>query len=254
VVKVGGSLFSEVPRLVQEITGAGRPVLVVPGGGQYADLIRMLQLPEEQSHWMAIAAMEQFGWYIAVHGMETVDEIGTPEGVRVLLPYRVMRIEDPLPHTWDVTSDSIAAWVAQRLGLPLLLLKAVEGLTRDGILQARVAEPYPCREVDPYFLPYVLSQRIPVMVANGRVAGRTAAWLRGEEVPGTVIGRPGNTRRSTRLIGWGGGPSQSTFPHQGRAQREGAGPLPDPPPVRIILSMVIPPYSDQTEEWRPDRD
>jgi len=187
-VKVGGSLFSDVPRLVQEITGAGRPVLVVPGGGQYAALIRMLQLPAEQSHWMAIAAMEQYGWYIAVHGMETVDEIGTPEGVRVLLPYRVMRIKDPLPHTWDVTSDSIAAWVAQRLGLPLFLLKAVEGLTRDGILQARVAEPYPCREVDPYFLPYVLGKQIPVTVINGRVAGRTAAWLRGEMVPGTFIG------------------------------------------------------------------
>ena len=188
VVKVGGSLFSEVPRLVQEINGAGQPVLVVPGGGQYADLVRMLSLPEEQSHWMAIAAMEQYAWYIAVHGMETMDEIGPPEGVRVLLPYRVMRIEDPLPHTWDVTSDSISAWVAYRLGLPLLLLKSREGLTRDGTLQSRVSEAFPCGEVDPYFLPYVIIMQIPVTVINGRVPGRAAAWLRGEMVPGTVVG------------------------------------------------------------------
>ncbi len=188
VVKVGGSLFSEVPRLVQEISSAGRPVMVVPGGGQYAEMVRMLSLPDEQSHWMAIAAMEQYAWYIAVHGVETMDEIGLPEGIRVLLPYRVMRIEDPLPHTWDVTSDSISAWVAHRLGLPLLLLKSVEGLTRDGTLQARVSKAFPCGEVDPYFLPYVLSRGVPVTVANGRVAGRAAAWLRGEDVPGTVIG------------------------------------------------------------------
>ena len=188
VVKVGGSLFSEVPRLAQEIRDAGRPVLIVPGGGQYADLVRMMELPDEQAHWMAIAAMEQYAWYVAVHGVETMDEIGLPEGIRVLLPYRVMRMEDPLPHTWEVTSDSISAWVAHRLDLPLLLLKSVDGLTRDGILQTRVSEAFPYGEVDPYFLPYVLSRRIPVTVANGRVAGRTAAWLRGEEVAGTVVG------------------------------------------------------------------
>jgi aspartokinase-like uncharacterized kinase len=189
VVKVGGSLFSEVPRLVQEFRDADQRVLVVPGGGQYADLVRMLSLPEEQSHWMAIAAMEQYAWYIAVHGVETMDEIGMPEGIRVLLPYRVMRVEDPLPHTWDVTSDSISAWVAQRLDLPLLLLKSVDGLIRNGRYQPGVSEAFPCGEVDPYFLPYVLSHQVPVAVVNGRVAGRTAAWLHGEEVPGTVIGK-----------------------------------------------------------------
>jgi len=188
VVKVGGSLFSEVPRLAQEIRDAGRPVLIVPGGGQYADLVRMLSLPDEQSHWMAIAAMEQYAWYIAVHGIDTMDEIGLPEGIRVLLPYRVMRMEDPLPHTWEVTSDSISAWVAHRLDLPLLLLKSLDGLTHDGTLQTRVSEAFPCGEVDPYFLSYVLLHRVPVTVVNGRVAGRTAAWLRGEDVPGTVVG------------------------------------------------------------------
>jgi len=109
--------------------------------------------PRRAVHWMAIAAMEQYAWYIAVHGVETMDEIGMPEGIRVLLPYRVMRMEDPLPHTWEVTSDSISAWVAHRLNLPLLLLKSVDGLTRDGMLDTRVIEAFLCREVDPYFSP-----------------------------------------------------------------------------------------------------
>jgi hypothetical protein len=33
-----------------------------------------------------------------------------------------MRQADPLPHVWDVTSDSIAAWVATELAVPRLVL------------------------------------------------------------------------------------------------------------------------------------
>jgi len=48
-----------------------------------------------------------------------------------------MRQEDPLPHTWDVTSDSIAAVVAAALDAPeLLLVKAVTGTPET------LADPY----------------------------------------------------------------------------------------------------------------
>ena len=40
----------------------------------------------------------------------------------VLAPYRWLREADPLPHSWDVTSDSIAAWVASRIGARRLIL------------------------------------------------------------------------------------------------------------------------------------
>ncbi len=47
----------------------------------------------------------------------------------VLLPFALLHAADPLPHGWEVTSDSIAAWVAAMVGAPLLiLLKDVEGL------------------------------------------------------------------------------------------------------------------------------
>ncbi len=40
----------------------------------------------------------------------------------VLAPYRWLRARDPLPHSWDVTSDSIAAWVAAELEARRLVL------------------------------------------------------------------------------------------------------------------------------------
>ena len=40
----------------------------------------------------------------------------------MLAPYRWLREADPLPHSWDVTSDSIAAWVASQVGARGLIL------------------------------------------------------------------------------------------------------------------------------------
>jgi aspartokinase-like uncharacterized kinase len=42
--------------------------------------------------------------------------------VPVLAPSRWLREADPLPHSWDVTSDSIAAWVAGAVGARRLVL------------------------------------------------------------------------------------------------------------------------------------
>jgi dihydroneopterin aldolase len=42
--------------------------------------------------------------------------------IPVLAPSRWLRDADPLPHTWDVTSDSIAAWVAGAVGAAQLIL------------------------------------------------------------------------------------------------------------------------------------
>ena len=56
--------------------------------------------------------------------------------VPVLAPSRWLREAGPLPHTWDVTSDSIAAWVAGAVGARRLVLikppNAVGGNLVDG--------------------------------------------------------------------------------------------------------------------------
>ena len=56
--------------------------------------------------------------------------------VPVIAPYRWLREADPLPHSWDVTSDSIAAWLASALGAARLVLVKPPGATGDDALSA----------------------------------------------------------------------------------------------------------------------
>jgi len=145
VLKVGGAVcrdpdtrrlaLAAVRRLAAE-----RRVLVVPGGGAAADEVRVAQraqgFSEDIAHWMAILAMDQLGRSIAaemegaqlIHLRNEVDPVHDAGKVPVLAPHTWMRASDPLPHSWDITSDSIAAFIAGALDASeLILLKPVEG-------------------------------------------------------------------------------------------------------------------------------
>jgi len=187
VVKVGGSLLPEAGSIVSTLGGSGRPLLIVPGGGPFARLVRSMNLPDEPAHWMAILAMDQFGWYMAAGGLPVTHDLTLPARAEILLPYRVLRERDPLPHTWDVTSDTIAAWVAAELGTHLLILKSVDGITKGGVLLPLITEPLACNEVDPCLIPFALAHRVRTTILNGRSEGRVRDFLDGKEVPGTVI-------------------------------------------------------------------
>lgn len=187
VMKVGGSLFHRIPSLVHELKDAGRRILIVPGGGFFADTIRELGVDEESSHWMAISAMEQVGWYIASFGVQPVDAPVEPKGLEVLLPYTLMRTRDPLPHRWEVTSDTIAAWVAHILDLELILLKSVDGIHAHGELLTEVTSQIECDEVDPAFIPFVLEHNIHATIVNGLHPDRVRGCLDGVPTLGTVI-------------------------------------------------------------------
>jgi aspartokinase-like uncharacterized kinase len=187
VVKIGGSLIQETRSIISALQESGRPILVVPGGGPFARLVRSMNLPDEPAHWMAILAMDQFGWYLAAGGLPVTHELSLPRRVEILLPYRVLRERDPLPHTWDVTSDTIAAWVASELGIDLLILKSVDGITKGDALVSRVTEPITCEEVDPCLISFALAHWVRTTILNGRAAGRVRDFLGGKKVPGTVI-------------------------------------------------------------------
>ncbi|MEN6341127.1 MAG: uridylate kinase [Methanospirillum sp.] len=187
VVKFGGSLLDCATSLVPILGAAPRPILVVPGGGQFADAVRALDPAPDAAHWMACAAMEQTGLYLASLGLPATGTLRASDGPSVLLPYRLLRERDPLPHSWQASSDTIAAWCAAELGCDLLLAKSVDGIVAGGRLVEVVVAPIETDAVDPCLVPFVLSHGVRTRLVNARVPGRFASALRDEPVPGTLI-------------------------------------------------------------------
>jgi aspartokinase-like uncharacterized kinase len=188
VVKVGGSLYDHIPELAPVLNSSKRPLLLIPGGGPFADTIRQCNVDEESAHWMAIAAMEQYGWFISSFGIKTTEKMRAGRKTTVFLPYRCLRRTDDLPHTWDVTSDTIAAWVACALRLDLLVLKSVDGIYLNGILQHTITRPLDSEVVDPFFIPFVLKNSVRTRIMNGSDPNHVEKFLKGICIPGTVIG------------------------------------------------------------------
>jgi aspartokinase-like uncharacterized kinase len=185
VVKLGGSLCNRVPDLVAGPLACGRPLFIVPGGGLFADVVRKLRVDDDSAHWMAIAAMD---WFIVSQGIMATTLLKVPDRTVIFLPYCSMRQHDPLPHSWDVSSDSIAAWIADFLGLDLLLLKSVDGIVENGNLIKQIQNPVKTDVVDSFFIPFVLERKITTTIINGSRFDCVNKFLRGESVPGTRIG------------------------------------------------------------------
>lgn len=188
VVKLGGSLYDRVPVLAPYLIQSPRPLLIIPGGGRYADEVRKSSLSDDEAHWMAIRAMNRYGEYIRSFNLPAVNRLKVPEKTTILLPYRCMKKYDPLPHSWNVTSDTIAAWIADILGLDLLILKSVDGIRINGVLADLISRPLPTDVVDPLCIPYALNHRIRVTIINGAQTEIVDRFLRGDAVPCTRIG------------------------------------------------------------------
>jgi (4-(4-[2-(gamma-L-glutamylamino)ethyl]phenoxymethyl)furan-2-yl)methanamine synthase len=156
VVKLGGGLLRHVTHLdsvLGEIARASRTrrLVIVPGGGPFADAVREtdrgLGLTGDTAHWMAVLAMDQYAHLVAsrvaggvvVYGPVDIDAAIAGSRVPVLAPFQWLRGVDPLPHTWDVTSDSIAAWVAGALGAVRLVLVKPPGASGPELLDPYVA-------------------------------------------------------------------------------------------------------------------
>jgi 5-(aminomethyl)-3-furanmethanol phosphate kinase len=147
VLKLGGSLIGSAKAIVSRLSdleSKGYSFLVVPGGGPLADLVRGLfskySLSEEAAHWMAVLAMEQYAYLLADGtGAALTTEIANCVGVKVLLPYHVLRENDSgLEHCWDYTSDAVATLVAVRLNADLIKATNVDGIILNGKLVEEV--------------------------------------------------------------------------------------------------------------------
>jgi aspartokinase-like uncharacterized kinase len=171
VVKLGGSLQGSpnLRRWLKVIAASAAPVVIVPGGGPFADAVRLaqkrLKFSDAVAHHMALLAMEQYGHGIAglAPSMQPEETLASIKAclrrgqVPVWLPTRMALGRPDIAESWDVTSDSLALWLARRLrARGLLLVKsarlpkgprtAVE-LSRRGIIDAafpRMLADHPC--------------------------------------------------------------------------------------------------------------
>jgi aspartokinase-like uncharacterized kinase len=181
-VKVGGGLtafpgaLDRVCRALSGLAGEYR-VLVLPGGGPFADAVREFQRKEtvsaDAAHWMALLAMDQYAHALAerIAGAVLVDEPGTvpralDQGAVVLAPYRWMRAADVLPHSWNATSDSVAAFVAGAFEASSLVLIKPVNASDSGM-------------VDPCFAS-VLPTNLPWLAISWEQVEQLSAKLRSE--------------------------------------------------------------------------
>lgn len=194
VIKLGGSLIHRARELVKEIieysNATGEKILIVPGGAIFADTVRRIRATEEAAHWMAVLAMEQYGYYIAEGTRaKLVDSLNLDEGVSVLLPYNLLKNKDELPHTWDVTSDTIAAWAASKLKARFIKATDVDGIYLDGVLKKELkASELVGKEtcVDAQLPFFLMKNKMNCEIVNGNCTGRLVDALHGN-VTGTLV-------------------------------------------------------------------
>lgn len=144
VVKLGGSLLGspELARWLEVLVKfSDGKVVIVPGGGLFADAVREAQQLSKTSdavaHKLAVIAMDQFGLLLA--GMNPalatasseleIAECGWQHRGIVWLPSKMVLADDTIPKNWQVTSDSLSAWLASKLDAEQLILVKSKPLT-----------------------------------------------------------------------------------------------------------------------------
>ncbi len=201
VVKVGGSLsesddLSSWLDILAEL-GGGR-VVIVPGGGPFADQVRRSQarwgFDDAVAHYMALLAMEQYGRMLSgmrpefkcAASLAEIRQARSDGLVPVWLPSQLAVRAQDIPASWDMTSDSLAAWLANSLAAEhLILLKSVQP-AESLVSSAALAE---CGLVDPLFPVFTSHARYEI-----RLMGKDQYPLMRVAL---LTGEPGGTRLGT---------------------------------------------------------
>lgn len=197
IVKVGGSLLENARKVMGTLIAYD--VLIVPGGGVFADTVRSIQrktgLGENAAHKMAILAMDQYGLFLSdCSGLPAFSSIRDAQTPGVILPSVLLNSKDPFAPSWDVTSDTIACHIAKILGAErFIILKGVDGITVDGRVASEISAEKLMRLPDTCVdraLPHCLiKHRMDCQVANGNDITAIKRALSGEPCGTMVRGR-----------------------------------------------------------------
>lgn len=138
IIKLGGSL-SRSDTLVDCLNAVeknyqGRAVVIVPGGGAFADQVRLAQqhwqFDDATAHHMALLAMQQMALmfkglkpdFAIAHTLAVIQEHTTEKKTVIWSPDIIELDNAGIEASWDITSDSLAAWLAKTLSATELIL------------------------------------------------------------------------------------------------------------------------------------
>ncbi len=183
IIKLGGSL-SHSDALVNclntlELNYQGRAVVIVPGGGAFADQVRLAQqrwqFDDTTAHHMALLAMQQMA--LMFKGLKpdlaiapTVAEIQKQLNRQktVIWSPDIAELDNAgIPASWDISSDSLAVWLAKTLSATELILIKSAAIDADLSLQ-QLAEQH---IVDKAFCDFVLQAAFKTRIINAQDFG-----------------------------------------------------------------------------------
>lgn len=150
-------------------------------------------LGADAAHWMAVLGMEQYAFHLWDKSRAVATDLITdiPQGVSILFPYRLLKTEDPLPHTWKVTSDTIAAWVAKQTEARFVKVTDVDGILKEGKLIRKISADCitgNCAScIDPALPQFLLINGMNCLIVNGRYPERVIQAMYGKPVSGTLV-------------------------------------------------------------------
>jgi aspartokinase-like uncharacterized kinase len=208
VLKLGGSLMDKGREIIQFLTEYAQKkalsFVIIPGGGPFITLTKELSergvISDDTAHWMAVLGMHQYGYFLAdddIELVESLEELNTERPMRIVLPYNILQADDSLPHTWDVTSDTIAAFIAYKLDEKIIIkVTDVDGLMDENGQIIRQIHPRDMVEkrytscVDVVLPGFLLSHAMSCVIVNGTYPERIVAVLEGKETVCTKIFAP----------------------------------------------------------------
>ena len=138
VIKLGGSLAEsgQLKGWLSVLARARRPVVVVPGGGPFADAVREAQpsfrYDDETAHRMALLAMHQMALamiaseprLVAAETLAEIERTARGRRIPIWMPERLADADKRIPRDWTITGDGLAARLAERLCTPVVLVKS----------------------------------------------------------------------------------------------------------------------------------
>ena len=182
VIKLGGSLLGSptLPHWLSLLAKHGNgKVVIVPGGSVFADAVRQAQslsgMNDGLAHELALLAMDQFGLLLA--GMQPdlvtatneleIAERGWQHRAVVWLPSQMVLADATVEQSWRVTSDSLSAWLANKLAADqLLLIKSVDLSSYQQSKAALAKSLLDDGVVDACFLDGIAGQRYQTRLLN----------------------------------------------------------------------------------------